>query len=56
MAFGDLKDLSRRTASDEILRDEAFNTAKNSKHDGYQRGLASMFYKLFDKKTASLAQ
>ena len=52
MAYGDFKDLKRRTASDKILRDKAFNIAKNPKHDGYQRGLASMFYKFFDKKSA----
>ena len=34
------------------MRDKAFNIAKNSKYDGYQRGLASMVYKLFDKKTS----
>ena len=49
MAYGDFKDLKRRTASDKILRDKAFNIAKNPKYDGYQRGLASMFYKFFDK-------
>ena len=43
------KDLKRRTASDKVLRDEAFNTAKNPKYDGYQRGLTSMVYKFFDK-------
>ena len=43
-------DLARRTASDEVLRDKAFNIAKNPKYDGYQRGLASMVYKFFDKK------
>ena len=50
MAYRDFKDLARRTASDKILCDEAFNIAKNPKDDGYQRGLASMIYKLFDKK------
>ena len=50
MAYGDFKDLSRRTASDKVLRDKAFNIAKNPKYDGYQRGLASMVYKYFDKK------
>ena len=54
MAFGDFKDSKRRTASDKILRDKAFNTAKNPKYDGYQRGLTSMVYKFFDKKSASL--
>ena len=50
MTYGDFKDLKRRTVSDNILRDKAFNIAKNPKYDGYQRGLASMVYKLFDKK------
>ena len=54
MAYGDFKDLVRRTASDKVLRDKAFNIAKNPKYDGYQRGLASMVYKFFDKKSASL--
>ena len=48
MAYGGFKDLKRRTFSDNILRDKAFNVAKNSKYDGYQRALASMIYKLFD--------
>ena len=46
MACGDFKDIKRRTASDKILRDKAFNIAKNPKYDGYQRGIASMVYKL----------
>ena len=50
MADGNFKGLSRRTASDKILRDKAFNISKNPKYDGYQRGLVSMVYKLFDKK------
>ena len=51
MAHGDFKGLARRTASDKALRDKAFNIAKNPKYDGYQRGLASMVYKIFDKKS-----
>ena len=51
MAYGDFKDLARRTASDKVLRDKAFNIAKNPKYDGYQRGLASMVYKFFDKNS-----
>ena len=47
MAYGDFKDLARRTASDKVLKDEAFNIAKNPKYDGYQRGFASMVYKFF---------
>ena len=54
MAHGDFEDLTRRKSSDKILHDKAFNIAKNSKYDGYQqRGLASMVYKFFDKKTSS---
>ena len=45
MAHEDFKDLARRTASDNVLIDKAFNIAKNLKYDGYQRGLASMVYK-----------
>ena len=52
MAYGDFKDLARRTASDKILRNKAFNITKNSKYVGYQRGLASMVYKFLDKKTS----
>ena len=55
MAYGGFKDLARRTASDKLLRGKAFNIVKNPKYDGYQRGLASMVYKFFDKKSASLA-
>ena len=51
MAYEDFKDLTRRTASDKILCDNAFTIAKNPKYDGYQRGLASMVYKFFDIKT-----
>ena len=50
MAYGDLKDLTRRTASDKILRDKAFNIAKNPKYDGYQRRLAPMIHIFYDKK------
>ena len=51
MAYGDFKDLKRRTFSDTVLRDKEFNIAKNPKYDWYQRGLASMVYKFFDKKS-----
>ena len=44
MAYEDFKDFTRRIASDKILRDKAFNIARNPKYDGYQRGLASMIY------------
>ena len=49
MTYADFKYLTRRTASDKILRDKAFNIAKNPKYDGYQRGLASMVYKFLIK-------
>ena len=51
MVYGDFKDLKRRTASDKVLRDKALNIAKNPKYDGYQRGLAPIVYKVFDKKS-----
>ena len=53
MIYGDFKDLARRTVSDKVLRDKAFNIAKNTKYDGYQRALASMVYNFFDKKLTS---
>ena len=52
MAYGDFQDLTRRTASDKVIRDKAFSIAKNPKYDGYQRELASMIYKFFDKKSS----
>ena len=51
MAYGVFKDLGRMTASDKVLRDKAFNIAKNPKYERYQRVLASMVYKFFDKKS-----
>ena len=33
MAYGDFKDLARRTAADTVLRDKAFNIAKDPKYD-----------------------
>ena len=52
MAYGNFKDLAKRTASDKVLRDKAFKIAKNPKYDGYQRGLASMICKFSDKKSS----
>ena len=51
MAYGDFKDLAKRTVADKVLRDKAFKIASDKKYDGYQRGLASMVYKFFDKKS-----
>ena len=52
MAYGDFQNLTRRTASDKILRHKSFNIPKNSKYDGHERGLASMVYTFLDKKTS----
>ena len=48
-AYADKKDLINRTKADKVLKDKAYNIASSPKYDGYQRGLASMVYKLFDK-------
>ena len=52
MAYGKSKDLAKRTQSDKVLRDKAFKIASDPKYDGYQRGLASMVYKFFNKKSS----
>ena len=49
MAYGDFMASPRRTASNKILREKAFHIAKNSKDNGYQRGIASMVYKFLIK-------
>ena len=51
VAYSDSKDLTKRTIADKISKNKAFNIAKDPKYDGYQRGLASMVYKFFDKKS-----
>ena len=51
MVYVKYKDLTKRTQSDKVLRDKAFKIESNPKHNGYQRGLASMIYRLFDKKS-----
>ena len=50
IACGKSNDLTKRTQLDKVLRDKAFKIASDPKYDGYQRGLASMVYKFFDKK------
>ena len=52
MAYCKAKDLVGRTQSDKVLRDKAFKITSDPKYDGYQRGLASMVYKFFDKKSS----
>ena len=51
MAYDKFKDLDQRTQSDKVLRAKTFEIASNPKFDGYQRVLASMVYKFFDKKS-----
>ena len=53
MAYEVFKDLTKRAAADKFLRDKTFNIAEDLKYDVYQRGLAFMVYKFFDKKTAN---
>ena len=50
-AYADNKDLINRTKADKVLKDKAYNIASNRKYDGHQRGLASMVYTFFDKKS-----
>ena len=49
MAYGKYKNLAKRKESDKVLKDKAFKIAGNRNYDGYQRGLASMVYKFFNK-------
>ena len=49
--YAEHKDLINRTEADKVLKDKAYDIASNTKYDGYQRGLASMVYKFFDKKS-----
>ena len=51
MVYGKTKDLVKKTQSDKVLINKAFKIASDPKYDGYQRGLASMVYKFFDKKS-----
>ena len=51
MAYGKTKDLVKRTQSDKVLKDKASKIASDPNYDGYQRGLTSMVYNFFDKKS-----
>ena len=51
MAYNKYNDLERRTQSDKLLKDKAFKIGVNPRCNGYERGLASMVYKFFDKKS-----
>ena len=50
MAYGDFTDLKRRTQSDNVLKDKVYKIAANPLKNGYERALASMVYKFFQKK------
>ena len=50
-AYADHEDLINRTEADKVLKDRAYNISSNPEYDGYQRGLASMVYRFFDKKS-----
>ena len=52
MAYGKSKDLTKKTQSDNVLKDKAFKIASDPKYDGYQRGLASVVCNFFDKKSS----
>ena len=52
VAYGKSKDLAKRSQSEKFFREKAFKIASDPEYDGYQRGLASMVYKVFDKKSS----
>ena len=52
-AYSDSRDLTKGTVTDKILKNKAFDIAKDAKYDGYRRGLASMVYNFFDSEVAS---
>ena len=54
MTYGYFKNLPRRSAFCKVLRDKAFTIAKNPKYDEWQRGLTSMVYTFFDKKSVDV--
>ena len=51
MAYNEFKDLEKRTQSDIVLKNKALKIASNPKYNGYERGLTSMAYRFFDKKS-----
>ena len=52
-AYADHKNLINRTEADKVLRNKAYDIASNPEYNGYQRDLASMVYKFFDKKSTA---
>ena len=55
MVYGKYKDLTKRTQSDKVLKDKTFNIASNPNYDRYQRGLASMVFRFFDKISTGIS-
>ena len=53
MAYGNFKDLARRTFDGKVIYAKTFIIAKNPKLDGYRHGIAPRIYILFDKKTSN---
>ena len=51
MAYNKYKDLKGRTQFDIVLKNKAYKIATNPRHDGFQRALASMVWKFFDKRS-----
>ena len=45
VTYSNNKDLAKRTISDKILKERAYEIARNRKYDGYQRRLVRMAYK-----------
>ena len=50
MTYDKYENLEKRTQSDKVLKDKAFEIASNPKYHGCQRRLVLMVYKFFDKK------
>ena len=50
MVYGDYNDLVKRTASDKVLRNKAFNIAKDPKYDGFKEGYLLWFINFFIKR------
>ena len=53
-AYTKYKDVENRLIPNRKLKNSAYDIGSNPKYDRYQRGLASMVYKLFDSKVAPL--
>ena len=51
MTYVKYKDLTKRTRSDNVLKDKTFEIASNANYDVYEKGLGSMVYRFLDKKS-----